>query len=378
VTRAQRFVLTCALFHGALVPLCVWAGRRWRGVGAQPLGRRTAAAIGGGALLLLAVVALAALCSLVGPRSGFTVIRLVAQALFAELLALAAYVAWTEWRRSPAPGLLAAALPAGLLGAYWEGYHRGPWKLELHTHVLDVRRGTDTGRLRIVHLSDLQTGHVGPHERRAVALAAAQRPDLVVWTGDYIHTGLRTTRAEATRDLQALLQSVPMGARLGSYAVPGDTDPGWPRMLANTGIVPLTDHSVLIRLEGGRTLRLVGLDTPTSRGHRQDLVDRVLASAGDADLTFVAGHNPDFVRLLPQTGRIGLALAGHTHGGQVAFPLLGAPYTKSVLPRRYARGLHDYGRVPLHVSAGIGMERGTAPQVRFLCPPEVCVIDVRY
>jgi predicted MPP superfamily phosphohydrolase len=49
-----------------------------------------------------------------------------------------------------------------------------------------------------------------------------------------------------------------------------------------------------------------------------------------------------------------------------------------VLPRRYARGLHLYGQVPLHVSAGIGMERGTAPQVRFLCPPEICVIDVRY
>jgi predicted MPP superfamily phosphohydrolase len=74
---------------------------------------------------------------------------------------------------------------------------------------------------------------------------------------------------------------------------------------------------------------------------------------------------------------VDLVLAGHTHGGQVVFPLFGPPHTAMRLPRRYAGGLHDHGGTPLHVSRGVGMERGFAPPVRFLCPPEVCVLDVR-
>jgi predicted MPP superfamily phosphohydrolase len=75
---------------------------------------------------------------------------------------------------------------------------------------------------------------------------------------------------------------------------------------------------------------------------------------------------------------VDLALAGHTHGGQVVLPFVGALYTKTSLPRAYASGLHDFGGILVNVSAGVGMERGTAPQIRFLCPPEISVIDVRF
>jgi predicted MPP superfamily phosphohydrolase len=70
-------------------------------------------------------------------------------------------------------------------------------------------------------------------------------------------------------------------------------------------------------------------------------------------------------------------LAGHTHGGQVVVPFFGPPVTAIRLPRRYAGGLNDYEGTPLHVSRGVGMERGFAPQLRFLCPPEICVIDLK-
>ena len=56
----------------------------------------------------------------------------------------------------------------------------------------------------------------------------------------------------------------------------------------------------------------------------------------------------------------------------------GAPFTKTRIARRYASGLNDYEGIPIHVSPGVGMERGTAPQIRFLCPPEVSVLDAVY
>jgi len=76
--------------------------------------------------------------------------------------------------------------------------------------------------------------------------------------------------------------------------------------------------------------------------------------------------------------KVDLVLAGHTHGGQVVLPFVGPLTTASRLPHLYAGGLHDYGGTPLHVSRGVGMERSFAPPVRFLCPPEICVLDVRW
>jgi predicted MPP superfamily phosphohydrolase len=124
-------------------------------------------------------------------------------------------------------------------------------------------------------------------------------------------------------------------------------------------------------------MSLVGLTLNESRG--DDLTALALVErARDGDLRVVLGHRPDFVKALAGRTRVDLALAGHTHGGQIVVPGFGAPITLSSLPRRYASGLHLFEGIPLHVNPGIGMERLTAPQVRFLCPPEVSVLDVRY
>ena len=90
------------------------------------------------------------------------------------------------------------------------------------------------------------------------------------------------------------------------------------------------------------------------------------------------GHSPDFVRALSPDSGVYLALAGHTHGGQVVVPGVGPLVTFSRLPNRYAGGLNDYRGIPLHVSRGTGLERFTAPPVRFFCPPEICMLEVRY
>jgi predicted MPP superfamily phosphohydrolase len=114
-----------------------------------------------------------------------------------------------------------------------------------------------------------------------------------------------------------------------------------------------------------------------SRGNERGDMERLVARAPAGDVRIVIGHQPDYVIPLSASTRVDLALAGHTHGGQVALPFFGPPYTSSPLPRRYAGDLHDYRGTLLHVSRGVGMERWTAPQVRFLCPPEICVLDLR-
>ena len=70
-------------------------------------------------------------------------------------------------------------------------------------------------------------------------------------------------------------------------------------------------------------------------------------------------------------------MAGHTHGGQVRLPLIGPLKTSAKIPRHWAAGLTDIGGGRrLVVSRGIGMERLWAPRLRFLCRPELVILDV--
>jgi uncharacterized protein len=86
----------------------------------------------------------------------------------------------------------------------------------------------------------------------------------------------------------------------------------------------------------------------------------------------VMTHNPDVFPLIPR--RVCLTLAGHTHGGQVALPLIGRPIVPSLYGELYAIGhVHDEER-DLFVSAGVGT---SIFPVRFRVPPEVVILTVQ-
>jgi len=84
-------------------------------------------------------------------------------------------------------------------------------------------------------------------------------------------------------------------------------------------------------------------------------------------------HSPDAA---PELAALGwdLIVAGHTHGGQVRLPLVGALVTNSHLPRRLASGLFRLGPAVVHVSPGLGTSR-YAP-FRFLCRPEATLLEL--
>ena len=88
----------------------------------------------------------------------------------------------------------------------------------------------------------------------------------------------------------------------------------------------------------------------------------------------VLGHVPNFAL---GDVRADLLLAGHCHGGQVRFPVLGPPLTLARIPRSWTSGAREIRPgTTLWVSRGIGMERVDAPRLRFLCRPELVVIDL--
>jgi len=370
-----------AVFHAAVGGAAWWLGARWprRLAGRRRPGWLWGFQVAADATLLAWAAGLAGLFTAVlAPHPAFTLARFLCQALFLEAPLLAGWIAFVharagERRRAAVPAVAALVLVA----AYADAYHVEPRRLEVRRHVVTLGEGGRT--LRIGHLSDLQTHRIGEHERRAFQALADLKPDLVAYTGDYLQARLGGDLTGPTEDFRRLLREAAPRAPLGAYAVPGDVEgDGWRSLFAGAEVVCLEDAATHRDLPGGGRLAVVGLTNATSRGREPEAVAAALGRAPDAELTLLLGHRPDCVRAVPP-GAADLVLAGHTHGGQVVLPFLGPPVTLSRLPRRVAAGgLHRVDGTWLHVSRGVGMERLTAPQVRFLCPPEVSLIEVRF
>ncbi len=381
-----RFWVLAAVYHGVLVAVCVLRARGWVRRDASSLNPSGfwRSVVGdvvscGTTALLLAFPLAASL-----PDPPFAVIRFWAQALFGEALLYLLFLSVLHWRGRLVLRSVLLAVPAlVLLAVYVEAYHVEPRQLRVQEHELSLRGPLPANRsraIRLLHISDIQAPRIGDHERGVVKLAAKLEPDIVVLTGDYIHTRLLPTGEQAGRQLAELLRRHGPRAPLGTWAVGGDTDGDTiEHLLVNSGIGWLDDEVVTLPLPGGPPLTLVGLAPGTSRGERPETLRRLLSEAPPHSPRIVFGHSPDFVLGLVDGPQIDLALAGHTHGGQIVVPFFGPPLTLSRVPRSIAAGgLHELGRVRVHVSRGVGMERGSAPQVRFLCPPEICVLTLRY
>jgi hypothetical protein len=217
--------------------------------------------------------------------------------------------------------------------------------------------------VRVVHVSDLQT--VGPcaRNRRAVELVNALEPDLVVVTGDFV-AGPFVEPEPLIEEARLFLGS--LRATLGVVVVEGHSDLASlrRRIFEGLGLTYLRNETVQLEVGEGRRLRLFGASV---RDPDLTLLDPRIEPGL---VTLVASHMPDLTYELDGKG-VDLHLAGHTHGGQVALPFIGAPFTLSALPRKYARGLHEIGDHRIHVNAGIGMEGNHAPRFRFACPPQI-------
>ena len=104
-------------------------------------------------------------------------------------------------------------------------------------------------------------------------------------------------------------------------------------------------------------------------------VERLAGRPAD-ELRILVSHRPDAAFDL-DPGDVDLVVSGHTHGGQVALPLIGPPIKLSNVSREVAAGgLHDIDGVPVYLSTGVGLERATAPQVRFGARPSIGLLTL--
>lgn len=217
---------------------------------------------------------------------------------------------------------------------------------------------TDIHHSRILGIDDV---------RRVVSLAQQTNPDMFVLTGDYSTTYRRYIEpcAEALSTLSA-----PEGV----WAVLGNhdhyTDPELTtRALEGHKIAVLNNaHTTLQR--GPDSLQLSGIDDWSWNATDWP---RAFSGLKPKTPTILLSHQPSVLDL-EQTKNVALILSGHTHGGQLKFPLLGAPARFATQDLKYARGLFRSGDTQLYVSAGTGV---IGLPLRFGVRPEIAVLRLR-
>jgi hypothetical protein len=296
-------------------------------------------------------------------EDGFGSFGLLAWGVFLHgplLLAGSAVIWWPARRILTVTCAVAAVL---ILLVAVDAFLIEPTWLEVSHHR--IRSAKIEHPIRIVVLADLQTDQIGEYERDAIRRALQQKPDLLLLAGDYIQAG-GTQRQELCGQLNAFLRQLDLPGPGRTFAVQGNIDgPDWAGMFRGTPVAAVSSTETF-EVSGIRLTCLA----------RRDSYDRTLQIDAPQPERFhlVLGHSPNFA-----LGRIeaDLLVAGHTHGGQVRLPLVGPLITLSAVPRSWAAGLTDLpdgGR--LLVSRGVGMERSGAPRLRFLCRPELVVIDL--
>lgn len=217
--------------------------------------------------------------------------------------------------------------------------------------------------LRIAHLSDLHvSGRIGPEYYAAVVERVNQwHPDIIAITGDIVEN-------EPSIELTARVLSE-LKAEHGVFFVLGNHDKKTDherirKSMVSAGLVDMGGVSQEVPFRGEKIL-IAGNELPWFPIKQENPAER-------ATFRLLLAHGPDQFKWAKERG-FHLMLAGHNHGGQICFPVVGAVVAPSITGTRFAGGLFRQGNTLLHVSRGTG----SLSPIRWNCPPEIALLTLR-
>lgn len=270
-------------------------------------------------------------------------------------------------------GAAGLALYSGEIARHWVEVVESDVKLAGLPRVFDG--------MRIVQLSDfhLDAWSEPYFIRQVVERVNRMEPDVVVLTGDFVTDGFGTQKYqfEAARQCAGILSGLRCKDK---FAVLGNHDIGVGREevgrpLKENGIPVLRNECVPLK-RGSEKIWLSGVDDPVL-GHPNldQAIPYSIRNVPDEPVVLMC-HAPDYADtvLKHESGAsVGLMLSGHTHGGQVRLPMLGALELPE-LGKKYVEGMFQLGAMHLYVNRGIGT---IGLPFRLNCPPEITLFTLR-
>jgi uncharacterized protein len=231
--------------------------------------------------------------------------------------------------------------------------------------------------LRLLHIGDIHVEYLGRREQHLNRLVQELQPDLILFSGDFVNLS-NTHDPQSEADIRAIISQ--WQAPLGVYCVSGTplVEPlyrvqAFTRDLPNLKLLP--NQWVTLPTPGGE-LHILGMVVTHDMTKDRAMLQQMMAQAPASGLKTLLFHPPD---IAPEADAAGfdLYLCGHTHGGQIRLPLLGAIFSSSHLGQRFIMGRYTLPQgMTLYTSRGVGLEGLGAPRARFLCPPEIVLWEI--
>lgn len=248
-----------------------------------------------------------------------------------------------------------------------------PNRLILHREVITIDKWPkELDGLKIAVLADIHAGAwcIDDQKLRLIVERTNQlQPDMIVILGDYM-TGNGTFRHRVEPEVFGPVLK-DFHAPLGVYSVLGNHDWWWDGPRVRRGLeacgIRVLDDEVLEVKGRGRSVWLAGLADLWTRPQH---IDETIAQVPQDQTVIALTHNPDIFPRLPE--RVPLLLAGHTHGGQIRFPIVGTIVEPSTFG--FVRGHFFENNHHLFVTTGIG---NSIIPLRFGVTPEIVLLTVK-
>ena len=266
-------------------------------------------------------------------------------------------------RRTAIKTVLATSVGSALAGiTYGTAFERH--RIEMTSATLSVSGLPPAlDGLRISLITDIHHSRLVPAVDvvQALELAMSARPDLIVLGGDYVTFGDRAFVGPVAELLGSLRAPHGVFAILGNH----DDDRDMPAALVGKGFTVLKDQRTQFTVRG-EILTLAGIRFWT---RRPENIARIVK--GSAGTVLLLAHDP---RRLVEAANLNVpaVLSGHTHGGQIVVPGVGAIARRSF---PVLSGLGQRDDTSIFVSRGVGT---VYVPVRINCPPEVALLTLRH
>ena len=255
------------------------------------------------------------------------------------------------------------------------GFWIEPHKIKVSFQTFRTGKLKKDNHFTMMHLSDLHLEKTSKREKQLLELLQKIKPDILLFSGDFLNLSyIRNEKAIKEAGDLVGKWTAPLGVFCVSGSPAVDQPEAVERILHSTQTVYLNNNLTQVNINGD-IIDLYGLSC-THMPHIDSEILRSINHKDSKNLKILLFHSPDLAPDAVEAG-MDIMLSGHTHGGQVRIPFIGALVTGSLYGKRFEAGPYELEQMRLYVSRGIGMEGAGAPRVRFLCPPEIIVWDIR-